>query len=117
MKCCVPKCENDIKSTKLYVLPKDKERRKKWCIAICRLDLIEIEAKKRQNSRVCEDHFARDAKYEITVRNKTNLKYGAYPTLQLPVTKMPKIEDNLVDPEPRTSGDYHKEYSNENAKN
>lgn len=108
--CCVVNCKNTSKEEILHTLPKDDEvsvaglyknlnfynlvinqkinrllfqLRRKWCVAIRREDLIDIDLSKRSRYRVCDIHFAKNTKFP-TNRNRTNLKAGSYPTFNLP---------------------------------
>lgn len=116
-KCCVPSCRNSWRTHKLLVLPKDKELRIKWCMAISREDLIDVDLKQRNNYRVCEVHFMEHDKIGGP-SNRRYLKCAAFPCLKLPDivkqknmsvipttlnNEVPKVENPFVNPIPRTS--------------
>lgn len=86
--CCVPNCKNSSKQQILHTIPKDDTLRRKWCVAIGREDLIEIDLTKRSRYRVCDIHFADTAKFAAN-RNRTNLKANSYPSMNLPDDPQP----------------------------
>lgn len=72
--------------------------RKKWCIAICREELIDVDPRKRPQYRVCEIHFAEESRF-AGVRNRTTLKYNACPTLELPGLLIQEyVNNSYMDP-------------------
>ncbi|XP_076160376.1 uncharacterized protein LOC143143231 isoform X3 [Ptiloglossa arizonensis] len=92
--CCVPTCGNSTRNFKLYVLPKDRELRIKWCVAICRDDLIDIDLQTRNRYRVCEVHFDEHEKIGGP-SNKRHLRCTSCPTLKLPVNGMKASQNSL----------------------
>ncbi|KZC06798.1 hypothetical protein WN55_07932 [Dufourea novaeangliae] len=100
---CVPDCRSAKSRVKTYVLPKEKERRIKWCLAICRLDLIDVHPSRRHDYRVCELHFTPESLY-ASHHNKTDLKYDSVPTLSLPGLQGKWMDtDEMMQPEDGTS--------------
>ncbi|XP_030751773.1 uncharacterized protein LOC115879217 [Sitophilus oryzae] len=98
--CCgVPGCRNTSKDVKTHCLPKDSEIRRIWCQALNRIDLINVSDRKRHNFRICDIHFSEDSKFAM-VRNRTNLKFTAVPTLYLEgvpsqIEKLDTISNNV----------------------
>ncbi|XP_076160375.1 uncharacterized protein LOC143143231 isoform X2 [Ptiloglossa arizonensis] len=93
--CCVPTCGNSTRNFKLYVLPKDRELRIKWCVAICRDDLIDIDLQTRNRYRVCEVHFDEHEKIGGP-SNKRHLRCTSCPTLKLPALKYYSTSNDKV---------------------
>ncbi|KZC09614.1 hypothetical protein WN55_01322 [Dufourea novaeangliae] len=101
--CCVPGCRSERSKVKSYVLPQEKERRIKWCLAICRLDLIDVHPFRRRQYRVCELHFTQESLF-AGLHNKTNLKHNSIPTLSLPGLRGKWMDTyEMVQPEDGTS--------------
>lgn len=56
----------------------------RWIMAIDRQDFLQKEKQNvRTNYRVCDIHFTDDMKFPVG-KNRTNLKYGSIPSLNLP---------------------------------
>ncbi|XP_055995384.1 THAP domain-containing protein 2-like [Ostrea edulis] len=83
--CCVPQCTSDnrqesCKGLSFHVFPKDKERSKKWLIAI-RRD-IGPEFKRTKGTRVCSLHFEKNAYAPATPYTKLRkLKKDSIPSV------------------------------------
>ncbi|CAH2215458.1 jg22719 [Pararge aegeria aegeria] len=82
----IPTCSVSCETQKISSYPKESTRRHEWLKAVGREDLLTkfVEAKKRLQYRICEDHFNKSCiKYS---KNRT-VKYlfdNAFPTLNLP---------------------------------